>query len=320
MSGAPQRASGWPHVAIVIVNWNDYDETVQCLKSLESISYPNYDVTVVDNGSHDASGERLGWQFANHRHIRLEENRGFTGGNNVAIESALNRGADYVLLLNNDTIVTPNFLEPLVERMESNPKIAAVTGKIYYAPAAAGGRSNILWYAGSFRKWWMGFSHYGIDEEDRGAYDVAQEVAYASGCEMLLRSSVLRQLGPLSDDYFAYWEESDWCQRARKAGYVAYYEPKSVIFHACISSQHGAESAVHNYLYARNGFIFAASHEKGLRRLKFWLLFPLQLVYLALWDIRRRNYRSGRATLWGVIDFMRGYRGAKGLRERGLFS
>ena len=137
---------------------------------------------------------------------------------------------------------------------------------------------------------------------------------------MLLRASAIERIGPLSDDYFAYWEESDWCHRAKKVGFLSYYEPKSVIYHACSSSQHGAESAIHNYLYARNGFIFAAKHERGLRRLKFWLLFPLQLVYLGLWDIRRRNFRAGRATIWGGIDFLRGYRGAQGLRERGLYS
>jgi GT2 family glycosyltransferase len=312
-------SSATPHVAIVIINWNDYEETAHCLQSLATITYPNYGITLVDNGSHDGSPGKLANEFPGIHHIALEENRGFTGGNNVGIEYALRTGAEFVLLLNNDTIVTPGFLEPLIGRMLLDPKIAAVTGKIYYA-RSMDDQSRLLWYAGSFRKWWMGFSHYGIDEVDRGAYDVAREVAYASGCEMLLRASAIRQIGPLSDDYFAYWEESDWCQKARKAGFLAYYEPSSVIYHACTSSQHGGETAVHNYLYARNGFIFAAEHERGLRRLKFWLLFPLQLVYLGLWDIRRRNFRAGRATIWGVIDFLRGYRGAQGLRERGLYS
>ena len=315
--------SATPHVAIVIVNWNDYDETVACLKSLAGITYPNYDVTLIDNGSRDGSGEKLAGEFSNVRFLPLAENLGFTGGNNVGIERAMQQDAEYILLLNNDTIVTPGFLEPLVHRMELDSRIAAVSGKIYYAPTVGPtgtGNSQRLWYAGAYRKWWMGFSHYGIDEEDKGGYDTAREVSYASGCEMLLRTSVIRQIGPLSEDFFAYWEESDWCQRARTAGYLAFYEPRSVIFHACTSSGHGAETPVHNYLYARNGFIFAKKHERGLRRLKFWLLFPIQLVYLGLWDIRRRNFRAGLATMWGVIDFWRGHRGAHGLRERGLYS
>lgn len=309
-----------PHVAIVIINWNDYEETAQCLTSLKDISYPHYEILLVDNGSSDGSIERLRHEFPDVTYVLLPENLGFTGGNNVATERALMSGADYILLLNNDTIVTPDFLQPLLARMESNPKIAAVTGKIYYAPAAKSGQSEIIWYAGSFRKWWMGFSHFGIDEQDTGQFERPREIAYASGCEMLLRSSVLHEIGLLSDDYFAYWEESDWCFRAKKAGYMAYYEPKSVIYHASTSSQHGKASAVHNYLYARNAFIFAARHEYGLRRVKFWLLFPLQLVYLALWDLRRRNYRASRAALWGVLDYVRGYRGQRGLRERGLIS
>jgi GT2 family glycosyltransferase len=309
-----------PHVTIVIINWNDYEESAQCLKSLAEITYPSYDIILVDNGSADGSREKLQGEFPTITHLALPENRGFTGGNNAGIERALASSAEFVLLLNNDTMVTPDFLEPLVVRMQEDAKIAAVTGKIFYAASAKQGRSDILWYAGSFRKWWMGFSHFGIDEIDNGGFDSAMTVEYASGCEMLLRADLIREIGPLSNDYFAYWEESDWCYRAKKAGYKAYYEPKSVIFHACTSAQLGTESPVHNYLYARNGFIFAAEHEKGLRRAKFWLLFPLQLVYLALWDIRRRNLPAGRAVAWGVIDFLRGYRGAKGLRERGLYS
>ncbi|MDP4199308.1 MAG: glycosyltransferase family 2 protein [Bacteroidota bacterium] len=307
-----------PRIGIILINLNAYEDTALCLQSLESLTYSNTELILVDNGSRDGSGAKLRAEFPSVTHIRSETNLGFTGGNNLGITHALDTGCEHVLLLNNDTIVTPGFLEPLLARLESEPRIAAVSGKIYYTKAAQNGRSDILWYAGSFRKWWMGFSHFGIDEADRGLYDKPMEVPYASGCEMLLRGTAVRRVGLLSDDYFAYWEESDWCERARKAGFIAFYEPASTIYHNYRSGDPGNESPIHNYLHCRNGFIFASVHEHGFGRLKFWLLFPLELIYRSLWDIRRKNIRAGWATLWGVYDFLRGYRGEQRLRERGL--
>lgn len=307
-----------PKVGIVLVNYNGYVDTVRCLKSLETISYPNVEVIVVDNGSHDGSGARLRTEFSSVTHIYSKENTGFTGGNNIGIEHALSTGCDHVLLLNNDTIVTPGFLEPLVARLESDAKIAAVSGKIYYAPEKRGGQSDILWYAGCYQKWHMGYHHHGVEEKDTGKYDTPIEIPYACGCLMLMRGSVIREIGILSPDYFIYWEEADWCHRARNAGYTCMYEPKCVIFHNLAGAPIGDETPFYMYLQHRNAFIYAHKYYRGLNAIRFWLFYPMFLAYRFAYDWRIHKRQAARAMLAGIRDYFRGYRGTQGLAERGF--
>src|ERR1044071_5774571 len=177
----------YSRIGIVLVNFNGYSDTKRCLESLETMTYPNTEIIVVDNGSADGSGERLRNEFPSVTHIRSEENTGFTGGNNIGIEHSMQNGCDHVLLLNNKTIITPGFLEPLVERLESDPKIAAVSGKIYYTPEKRKGQSDILWYAGCYQKWHTGYAHTGVEEKDTGKYNTPVEVPYACGCLMLMQ-------------------------------------------------------------------------------------------------------------------------------------
>jgi GT2 family glycosyltransferase len=308
----------YPRIGIVLVNLNSYDDTSLCLRSLAQMTYPNAEVIVVDNGSRDHSGVRLQHEFPTAIHIRSDENLGFTGGNNIGIQHAMQSGCDHVLLLNNDTIVTPDFLQPLAGRLESDPTIAATSGKIYYAPQSRGGENNVIWYAGCFRKWHMGYHHYGVEEHDTGQYDTARIIPYASGCLMLMRGDVIREIGPLSEEYFIYWEEADWCHRARNAGYICMYEPKSIIYHNFKSAALGHETPFHMYMQYRNAFIYAKRHYHGLERLRYWLFYPLYIANRILLDLRAKNIRAAKAILWGVRDYFRGYRGKQGLAERGF--
>jgi GT2 family glycosyltransferase len=307
-----------PRIGIVLVNLNGYEDTARCLQSLATIAYSNVEVIVVDNGSRDGSGSRLQVEFPEVTHIHSRENLGFTGGNNLGIEHAMENGCDHVLLLNNDTIVTPEFLRPLVARLQSSEKIAAVSGKIYYAPETRDGQSDVIWYAGSFRKWHMGFHHYGVEEHDTGKFETPREIPYASGCLMLMRGSVIQEIGPLSPEYFIYWEEADWCQRARSAGYVCIYEPTSIIYHNFKSAALGLETPFHMYMQYRNAFIYAHKHYHGIERIRYWMFYPIYIAYRVYLDLRAKNLRAARAILWGVRDYFRGYRGMQGLRERGF--
>jgi GT2 family glycosyltransferase len=180
-----------PKIGIVLVNLNGYKDTAVCLRSLAKATYGNKVVIVVDNGSMDGSGARLREEFPDVVHLRSESNLGFTGGNNLGIAYALGNGCDHILLLNNDTIVTEGFLEPLVARLQSDEKIAAVSGKIYYWPESYKGLDRVIWYAGCFQKWHMGYHHTGVMEVDHGQYDIATEVPYASGCLMLMNTSFI---------------------------------------------------------------------------------------------------------------------------------
>lgn len=307
-----------PKIGIVLVNLNTYEDTAVCLKSLERASYGNKTVIVVDNGSIDGSGTKLRTDFPNVVHLRSERNLGFTGGNNLGTAYALGDKCDHILLLNNDTIVTENFLEPLVERLTSSKQLAAVSGKIYYWPESYDGKDKVIWYAGCFQKWHTGYHHIGVMEHDNGQYDTAREVPYASGCMMLMRGDLVREHGMLSDDYFIYWEEADWCHRMRNLGYLCYYEPKSLIYHNFKSAPLGRETPFYMYMQTRNAFVYAKQHYSGLTKLRYWVFYPLYLAYRLAFQVKARNLKSAKAMLLGILDYFRGYNGTRGLKERGF--
>jgi GT2 family glycosyltransferase len=307
-----------PRIGIVIVNLNSFDDTSACLESLKSITYCNIEVIVVDNGSIDDSCEQIESQFPYVKLIRLGSNLGSTGGRNTGIAYALKNQCDHVLLLDDDAIVTAGFLEPLIERMESESRIAAVSGKIFYFPENRSGQSDILWFAGCVRRWHTWYNHVGMDEKDNGLYDRAQTVVAMPACLMLLNGRALNEIGLLSEDYFVYWEEADWCARAYATGYTCYYEPKSIIYHSFKSGGRGKETPFYNYLQFRNALIYNSKHNSVLKRIQFWLSLPILLGYRMAVDIRANNVISARAVLWGVWDFFRGRRGSEWLRKRGL--
>jgi GT2 family glycosyltransferase len=307
-----------PKIGIILINFNSYNDTAVCLRSLAKMTYAPLQIYVVHNGCVDQSPEKLQAEFPNSTHIISEKNLGFSGGNNLGIAQALKNGAEHILLLNNDTYVTPEFLEPLVERLLSDVKIAAVSGKIYYAPEAKNGASDIIWYAGCFRKWHTGYHHFGVNEHDTGKFETARTVPFASGCLMLMRGALLKSQGFLSEDYFLYWEEADWCQTAFANGYVCYYEPRSVIFHNFRSAHLGEETPLYMYLQTRNAFIYSKRHYKGLLRLRFWLFYPIYLLNRYRFEVQAKNYKSARAMLWGLSDYRKGFTGTAGLAERGF--
>jgi GT2 family glycosyltransferase len=216
-----------PKVSIIILTWNSYEVTRDCLISLRKIDYPAYEVVLVDNGSVDSSARNLAQEFPEVRLIRNEKNLGFTGGNNVGMRDALTRGTDYLLLLNNDTIVAPNFLTELVRVAESDDRIGMVNPKIYYFEPA-----DKIWYAGGKYIRWKTFPiHFGLRQSDDGSYDQTQEVSFATGCALLVRAEAARKIGLLDEIFFLSYEDVDWSVRALNAGYKAMYVPAAVVWH-----------------------------------------------------------------------------------------
>lgn len=308
----------YPRIGIVLVHLNSYGDTSLCLKSLRDRTYSNAEVIVVDNGSIDNTGERLKNEFPEVTHIRSEDNLGFSGGNNIGIEYGMHNGCEHILLLNNDTIVTPSFLEPLVERLFLEKNVAAVSGKIYYYPASIKGKQHIIWYAGVFQKWHTGYHHIGVIEEDKGQFEVPKKVIYASGCLMLMNGEVIKLIGGLAEEYFIYWEESDWCLRAKEKGYECWYEPNSVIDHNFRSAPFGrGETPFYMYMQMRNSFIFARRHFHGWLKVRHHLFYPLYIIYYFCTLLWFRNFRGAKAIFYGIIDYLKGYSGKRGLKERG---
>jgi GT2 family glycosyltransferase len=227
-----------PSVAILIINWNGYALTKDCLESLKAIDYGNFKTVLVDNGSVDGSGEKLKNEFPEIELVASHENLGFTGGNNLGIKWALDRSFDYVLLLNNDTVVEPDFLQPLVLFLDQNKDYGATQPKIMFE-----GERDKIWNAGGGYLKILGMTKsIGIGQTDHGQFDQENDTPWITGCCMLVRSEVIREVGKLDERYFAYYEDVEWSLRIRKNGYRLRYLPQSKIFHVAGGSSKKAKT------------------------------------------------------------------------------
>ncbi len=254
-------------VAIVLLNWNGLRDTLECLESLQKIIYPNYLIIVVDNGSKGNDAEIIKKKFGHFIWlIEEEKNLGFAGGSNVGIRRAIHSGANYILLLNNDTVVDPNFLKELVEVAQSDPLIGIVGPKVchYEKPnriATAGGKVNF----------WTGITPLiGKNEIDDGRFDCIEEVDFVSGGALLIKEETIRRIGLLNELYFAYYEETEWCTKARKACFKVVYVPKARVWH---KTHKRGTSELEMYYMTRNRFIFVKRNSSGLQFIVFSLFF-----------------------------------------------
>ncbi|HEY9230987.1 MAG TPA: glycosyltransferase family 2 protein, partial [Blastocatellia bacterium] len=188
-----------PCVYVIILNWNNFADSRRCLESLRAATYANLKVIVVDNGSADGSGKRLQEHFPDLRFIFNDRNLGFARGCNVGIRAALeDEDCAYVLPLNNDAVATPTFLERAVEVAEQQAEVGVVSGKILYSPEV-----RKFWYAGGYVDLWRGRVYVrGFREDDRGQYDQAEAVGFATGALALIKRQVLERVGLLPEEYF----------------------------------------------------------------------------------------------------------------------
>jgi len=245
-----------PLVSIITVNYNHSDVTCQMLESLFRISYPNYEVFVIDNGSPDDHPKRIKEKFPGIELLETGENLGFAGANNLGI--CMSKGK-YMLLINNDTLVTPGFLEPLVAKMESDPSIGAVSPKIRYYNLP-----DTLQYAGMthINSYTVRSRAYGHMEKDTGQHDKDRASAYAHGAAMMVSREVVRKIGLMSMAFFLYYEELDWGYRMRKAGFKIYYVHNSLIYHL-ESVSTGKESPFKTYYLNRSRLLYMRRNVRG---------------------------------------------------------
>jgi GT2 family glycosyltransferase len=258
--------SAEPLVFIVIVNWNGKQVTLDCLESLALLSYPNARTIVVDNGSTDGSVEAIRSRFPAVHLLPMNENLRFAGGTNRGLDYGLANGGELFLLLNNDTVVHPDFLSHMVRCLKSSESIGLVAPKIYYH-----GDPNRIWFAGGTISLWTGtLKHTGIREIDNGQYDTPGPIAYASGCCILTTRAVLERVGMLDESYAMYTEDADWSMRIQRAGYSMQYEPHARVWHKLSVSSGGHLSwfkMKHKFLSnLRFFFRYAAWYQ--------WFVFP----------------------------------------------
>lgn len=289
-----------PQVVVVVLNWNRLADTLACLGSLKRLEYPNYEVVVVDNGSSDGSPAVIRQRFPKVVVIENKENLGYAGGNNVGLRYAMERSANYALLLNNDTVVDHRFLSILVGAAEDDPAVGMAGPLICYFD-----RPGVIWSAGGEIDWQRGTTQMiGLNEVDAGQYGRMREVHFVTGCALLVKSEVLRQVGLLDERFFAYFEETEWCVRTKRAGFKILFVPQARMWHK-ISPQCQSVSPTVHYYMTRNRLLFLKAIGAGLPA---WLhtLVIEYLRTLVSWSIRPR-WRGRRLLRNVMVRAMRDY-------------
>ena len=296
-----------PKVLVIILNWNGLEDTVECVESLGKIAYPDSRIIVVDNASQGDDVTLLRERFGDLIHvIENDRNYGFAEGNNIGIRYALDHHKpDYVLLLNNDTVVAPDCLDELVTAAEVSPDIGIAGPKIYYYDFA--GRRDVIWAAGGdIHRWrrWV-YRGRGWNDDDLPEYQRSSCVDWVSGAAMMIKRSVVNRLPALDSRYFFGDEDVDYCLRARRQGFEIVYVPTARVWHKVGVSREKLEAAGRR---DGPGFVNLYSYYRLIRRnfpshvyAYHLLLLPVILLqWGASYLVRRRD----RATLVAFLKML----------------
>ena len=235
-------------VGIIVLGWNHSEETLACLDSLSKIVYRDLQILYVDNGSDPDERQKIKKAFSHVEWLELPVNRGFAGGMNSGIAWCLEKNIPYVLILNNDTCVDPNFLAPLVAALEKDPSVAGANPKILVRD-----HPEMIWFSGGVIRPLTGrTAHRGKDQPEDTFKNQKAIMDYATGCCLLLRAGALRRVGLLDESYFAQCEDVDLSLRLRRGGFSLLYVPQSVIWHGVSASMGGEASPMSLYFRVRN--------------------------------------------------------------------
>ena len=294
-----------PKIFIILLNWNNYIDTKECVESLFKISYNNYQIVIVDNGSEDDSYSKLTKEFKQGViFIPNGMNMGFADGNNVGIKYAIKNGADYVLLLNNDTIVDRDFLNEMMKVAEKEPSVGILGPKIYYYS-----KPGVIWFAdGKFSRIRGGTKVTSMNVKDNGKYDDIKEQDFIAGCALLVKKEVLEKVGLLDKDYFIYAEEADFCIRTKKAGYRIVYVPESKVWHKVAQSFKGNFTPSYLYFQSKNRLLLIKKNFSKLYLIYCFIvhiLFYIPYKLAHIWFKEQNNkFRASLSLLVGTYDFL----------------
>ncbi len=283
-----------PTVHIVILNWNGLSDTLQCLESLQKIEQKNFQIVVVDNASNSDAGQLS--KLDSIKFIGLSENLGFSGGNNVGIRYAIENGAEYIMLLNNDTVVKPDFLSILIDSSVKK-KAMVLTPLINYFDD-----KDQIWYAGGFISKLRG-SAVSLTKRDNHKKNTVEEfVEFASGCCMLFHKDVIKKVGYWDENYFLYLEDADFSKRCRDAGFKILLNPSSQIYHKVNASTSSGNSSIPLYYMTRNRLYFTQKFfPKYLSLVKIYLL--ITMFGKSIWWVLNRRKENLKIVLKAFSDF-----------------
>ncbi|RZK99121.1 MAG: glycosyltransferase family 2 protein [Hymenobacter sp.] len=258
----------YPLVSVISVNYNQAQLTCDMVASLLRTTYPRLEIIVVDNASPTDNPDLITQQYPQVKLIKSAQNLGFAGGNNLGIAEAK---GEYLLFLNNDTEVDPGFLEPLVQLFQQNPQVGIASPKIIFH-----GTENIIQYAGSLGvNSWTGRSvTVGMGETDHGQYNQSHPTQLADGAAMMVPRRVIEAVGVMPEVYFLYYEELDWCELIKRAGYTCHYVAEATIYHK-ESMSVGKSSVLKTYYMNRNRLLYIRRNCQG------WARWTSTAVFLA---------------------------------------
>jgi GT2 family glycosyltransferase len=281
-----------PLVVIITLNWNRKDDTLAFLASCAALRYPRLQTVVVDNGSSDDSPAAIAAAFPEVTQIATGANLGFAGGMNVGLRHALAQGADYVFLANNDTTLEPDAIDRLVHAAETHGA-AMVAPTIYYAAAPG----QIWWLGGMLRPLLLEVRRF-----EQPPVDAPFPADFITGCGMLASRAALEQIGLFDERFFMYYEDSDYCLRAHRAGLKVLVEPRAVMYHKVAQSSGGSDSPNERYHMALSSVQYFRKHARPWQ----WsLIGPYRTgsAIRTLWRLaRRRRFTAARAYLRGLRD------------------
>ncbi len=294
-----------PAVFSIILNTNRCADTLACLASLEANDYRAHTIIVLDNHSTDGSVTAIRQAFPAVQVIELAENRGYAGNNNVGIAAALEQGADWVFVLNEDTVLAPDCLSRLVAAGETDPSVGIVGPMVYHHDAphviqSAGGMLGPHWNSIML----------GRDEPDQGQFGQLHAVEWIMGCAILVRRAVVEEVGMIDERYFYFWEETEWCIRAGRAGWRILHVPQARLWHKGITWDFQPKPSI-TYYATRNRLLTLSKHHAPLAvQAHVW---GELLRTLTSWSVKRRwrGMAAHRNAMWqGMVDFLRGRWGA----------
>ncbi len=285
-----------PPVTIIIVAWNQLEKTLDCLETVAALAYPRVHTLLVDNGSEPPLAGAVGARFPAAEVLRLPRNLGFAGGYNAGLRRALAGEGELFLLLNNDTLVARDALARLVEEMGTAANIGLATAKIYYAADP-----RRIWTVGANLNVFLDLKDKGDGQLDEGQWREPRDVDFAPFCGILLRRAVVESVGLLDEAFFLYYEDMDYCRRARGAGWRIRLCPAAHIHHAVSASSGGRDSPPERYWMAQSSGRYFRKHGRGPRMLlivPFRLASALKMTARLLLTGRRVALRAYWAGLW----------------------
>lgn len=290
-----------PFVICVILNSTKREDTLECIESLSRNSYVNKKVIVLDNHSTDGSVPAIQAAYPDVQIIALEENLGYAGNNNVGIKAAMEQGADWVYVLNEDIALDEKCIEALVQAGEREPDIGILGPLVYHHD-----EPDVIQSAGGMLgKYWESI-HLGKNELDQGQFTKPHPVEWISGCAILVRRSAIEQAGMLDKDYFIYWEETEWCIRVGRAGWKIVNVPQAKIWHKGVQRNYQPKSSF-TYYGTRNHLLTLAKHNAPLY-VKAHTWFQLWRTLIS-WTVKPkwRSKHEHRNAMWkGMLDFLQG--------------